>query len=127
MVQETGVIPLSALCISYAARASPQPQSKHFFRSEDELETHGRKTRFDRLFEADPGDVSSVVAADYQERPPRRIAVLPFVDRGEGSYLINKVSLKTHSQEQQSRWSWTHTNRVRHALAGDLAALGRNP
>jgi hypothetical protein len=105
-----------------AGCASPQPQSKNFFLAEEELETHGRKTWFDRLFEVDPGGVSFVVAADYQERPPRKIAVLPFVDEGKGSYLVNKVPLKTHSKEEQSRWSWTHTNRVRRALAGDLAA-----
>ena len=101
--------------------ASPQPQSRHFFLSEEGLETHGRKTWVDRLFEADPGGVSFAVAEDYQERPPRKIAVLPFVDMGKGSYLVDKVSLKTLNEEELRRWSWTHTNRVRRALAGDLA------
>ncbi|MGA2959088.1 MAG: hypothetical protein ABSF48_25640, partial [Thermodesulfobacteriota bacterium] len=85
-----------------------------------ELETHGRKTWFDRLFEADPGGVSLVIAGDYQERPPRKIAVLPFVDEGTGSYLIDKVPVKTRDKEELNKWSWTHTNRVRRALAGDL-------
>lgn len=67
--------------------ASTQPQSRPFFLTEEEVETHGRKTWFDRLIEADPGGVSFVVAGDYQERPPRKIAVLPFVDKGKGSYL----------------------------------------
>jgi len=109
------------LAVALTGCASPQPQSKHFFLAEEELETHGRKTWFDRLFEGDPGGVSFVVAADYQERPPRKIAVLPFVDEGKGSYLVDRVPLKSHNAEEQSRWSWSHTNRVRRALAGDLA------
>lgn len=101
--------------------ASTQPQSRPFFLTEEEVETHGRKTWFDRLIEADPGGVSFVVAGDYQERPPRKIAVLPFVDKGKGSYLINKISIKTRDEEELNRWSWTHTNRVRRAFAGELA------
>jgi hypothetical protein len=67
--------------------ASPQHHSRPFFLNEEELETHGRKTWLDHLFEVDPGDASFVIAGDYQERPPRKIAVLPFLDKGEGSYL----------------------------------------
>ena len=62
-----------------------------------------------------------MIAGDYQDRPPRKIAVLPFVDEGKGSYLINKVPVKTRDKEELNRWSWTHTNRVRRALAGELA------
>src|SRR4249919_3716896 len=64
--------------------ASTQRQSQPFFLTEEEVETHGRKTWFDRLLEVDPGGVSVEIAGDYQERPPRRIAVLPFVDEGQG-------------------------------------------
>jgi len=103
-----------------AGCATTQPQSRPFFQTEQELETHGRKTWFDRLFEADPGGLSLVIAGDYQERPPRKIAVLPFVDEGTGSYLINKIPVKTRDKEELSKWSWTHANRVRRALAGDL-------
>ena len=101
--------------------ASTQPQSRPFFLTEEEVETHGRKTWFDRLIETDPGDASVEIAGDYQERPPRKIAVLPFVDEGKGSYLVNKVPVKTRNEEGLNRWSWTHTNRVRRALAGELA------
>jgi Putative bacterial lipoprotein (DUF799) len=101
--------------------ASTQPQARPFFLTEEAVETHGRKTWFDRLIEADPGGVSFVIAGDYQERPPRKIAVLPFVDKGKGSYLLNKISVKTRDEEELNRWSWTHTNRVRRAFAGELA------
>jgi Putative lipoprotein GNA1162-like len=113
-------IPL-ALLVGCASTQHQQPQSRPFFLTEEELETHGRKTWFDRLIEADPGGVSFVIAGDYQERPPRKIAVLPFVDKGTGSYLLNKVPVKTRDEEERSRWSWTHTNRVRRAVAGELA------
>ena len=101
--------------------ASTQRQSQPFFLTEEEVETHGRKTWFDRLLEVDPGGVSVEIAGDYQDRPPRKIAVLPFVDEGQGSYLIDKVPIKTRTGEDLNRWSWTHTNRVRRALAGELA------
>ena len=102
--------------------AGTQPRSRSFFLDEEELATHGRKTWFDHFFDADPGGVSFVIAADYQERPPLKIAVLPFVDEGEGSRLINKVPVKTPDKEELNRWSWTHANRVRRALAGELAS-----
>ncbi len=61
-----------------------------------------------------------MIAGDYQERPPRKIAVLPFIDKGTGSYLVDKIPVKTRDKEELDRWSWTHTNRVRRAIAGDL-------
>jgi hypothetical protein len=105
-----------------AGCASTQPQSRRFFLPEQGLETHGRKTWFDHLIEVDPGGVSFVIAEDYQERPPRKIAVLPFIDEGKANYLVSKVPLKILNEEELSEWSWTHTNRVRRALTGDLAA-----
>jgi putative lipoprotein DUF799 len=101
--------------------ASTQHQARPFFLTEEEIEAHGRKSWFDRLLETDPGGVDCKSAGDYQERPPRKIAVLPFVDEGQGSYLINKISIKTRDQAALNKWSWTHTNRVRRALAGELA------
>ena len=112
---------LLALLGGCASTQHQHPQSRPFFLTEEEVETHGRKTWFDRLLEVDPGGVSVEIAADYQDRPPRKIAVLPFVDEGTGSYLLNKVPVKTRNEEELHRWSWTHTNRVRRALAGELA------
>jgi hypothetical protein len=111
---------LLALLVGCASTQHQQPQSRPFFLTEEEVETHGRKSWFDRLVEGDPGGVSFVIAGDYQDRPPQKIAVLPFVDAGQGSYLLNKVPVKTRDQEALNRWSWTHANRVRHAVAGDL-------
>ena len=102
--------------------ASPQQQSQPFFLTEQELDTHGRKTWFDRLIEADPGEASFVIAEDYQERPPKKIAVLPFADKGAGDYLINKIPFKIRDKEDHNQWSWTHANRVRRAVAGELAS-----
>ena len=110
----------SMLLVLLAGCASMQPQSRSFFLGEEETETHGRKTWYDRLFDADPGGASFVIAGDYQERPPRKIAVLPFVDKGNGSYVIDWISVKPRDKEELDRWSWTHTNRVRRALAGAL-------
>ena len=111
----------SMLLVLLAGCASTQPQPSPFFLTEKEVETHGRMAWYDRLLDADPGSTSFVIAGDYQERPPRKIAVLPFVDEGKGTYLIDKISVKTRDKEERKRWSWTHTNRVRRALAGDLA------
>jgi len=119
--QLSGFLFLLALLGGCASTQHQHPQSRPFFLTEEEVETHGRKTWFDRLLEVDPGGVSVEIAADYQDRPPRKIAVLPFVDEGTGSYLLNKVPVKTRNEEELHRWSWTHTNRVRRALAGELA------
>jgi hypothetical protein len=102
--------------------ASPQQPSHPFFLTEQDVETHGRKTWVDRLIEADPGEASFVIAEDYQERPPRKIAVLPFADKGECDYLINKIPLKIRDPEELHKWSWTHANRARRAVAGELAS-----
>src|SRR4030095_8907566 len=112
---------LLALLGGCASTQHQQPQARPFCLTEEEVATHGRKTWFDRLYETDPGGVACESAGDYQERPPRKIAVLPFVDEGTGSYLVNKVPVKTRNEEELNRWSWTHTNRVRRALAGELA------
>ena len=109
------------LLVLLAGCASTQPQPSPFFLTEKEIETHGRMTWYDRIMDADPGSTSFVIAGDYQERPPRKIAVLPFVDEGKGTYLIDKISVKTRDKEELTRWSWTHTNRMRRAVAGELA------
>jgi hypothetical protein len=102
--------------------ASPQQPPHPFFLTEQEVDTHGHKTWLDRLIEVDPGEASFVVAEDYQERPPKKIAVLPFADKGKGDYLINKIPLKFRDPEALNRWSWTHANRMRRAVAGELAS-----
>ena len=111
----------SMLLVLLAGCATTQPQSRPFFQNEQDLETHGRKTWYDQVLEADPGIASLVIAGDYQERPPKKIAVLPFADHGNGDYLINKIQVKSRNERDRDLWAWTHANRVRRALTGDLA------
>ena len=111
----------SMLLVLLAGCATTQPQSRPFFQNEQELETHGRKTWYDQVLESDPGNASFVIAGDYQERPPRKIAVLPFADHGNGDYLVNKIQVKSRDEKERDMWAWTHANRVRRALTGDLA------
>lgn len=111
-----------ALLLLLAGCATAPQKARPFFVAQQDAETHGRKTWFDRLIETDPGGVVFEVASDYQERPPQRIAVLPFVDQGNGDYLVNKIPVVNRSEEERDQWSWTHANRLRHAVIGALAA-----
>ncbi|HSR12830.1 MAG TPA: GNA1162 family protein [Thermodesulfobacteriota bacterium] len=101
--------------------ASTQVQSRPFFQPEQELQAHGRKTWFDQVVEFDPGHATAAVAPDYQEHPPLRIAVLPFMDHSNGEYLVDKIPFSFRNEEKKDRWAWTHSNRVRRAFTGDLA------
>ena len=111
----------SMLLVLLAGCATTQPQSRPFFQNEQDLETHGRKTWYDQVLEADPGIASLVIAGNYQERPPKKIAVLPFADHGNGDYLINKIQVKSRNERDRDLWAWTHANRIRRALTGELA------
>ncbi len=108
------------LLLAGCATTAPQ-KPRPFFVAQMDTETHGRKTWFDRVIETDPGGVVFEVASDYQERPPQRIAVLPFVDLGNGDYVVNKIPVLDRSEEERDQWSWTHANRLRHAVIGALA------
>jgi Tfp pilus assembly protein FimT len=81
------------LLMLLAGCASTQHQSRPFFVNEQELETHGRKTW----------------------------AVLPFADKGDGDYLINRLPFADRNEGARDRWSWTHTNRLRRSVTGALA------
>ena len=99
----------------------PQYQTRPFFLSEEDTATHGRKSIFDRVIETDPGVTDYVLASNYQEDPPRRIAVLPFVDHGNGEYSIDKIDLSFRkSEEELNRSAWTHANRVRRSVSGEI-------
>jgi putative lipoprotein DUF799 len=110
---------LMVVTVSGCTTVRTQPHA--FFLPEEERETHGRKTWFDRVVEFDPGKISVTVAADYAENPPRRIAVLPFVDHGSAQFVVNKVPLTFRNAEEQEVWAWTYANRLRRALTGYLA------
>ena len=109
--------PLLAGC----STASTQYKSRPFFLTEEEVATHGRKAWYDRVVELDPGRAEFTVAADYQQAPPKRVAVLPFTDLGEGEFVVDKVPLLPRSDQDRARWGWSHANRVRRAFAGDVA------
>ena len=98
-------------------RSQPHP----FFLPEQNRESHGRKTWFDHLVEFDPGGIKTHVAEDYAQNPPRRIAVLPFVDHGSAQFVVNKIPITFRDDEAQAAWAWTYANRLRRALTGYLA------
>ena len=98
-------------------RSQPHP----FFLPEQNREAHGRKTWFDHLVEFDPGHVKVTVADDYASNPPRRIAVLPFVDQGSAQFVVNKLPLTFRDEEEQAAWAWAYANRLRRAMTGYLA------
>ena len=103
------------------SNTTSQYQTRPFFLSEEDTATHGRKSWFDRLIEIDPGSTDYHIAADYQQRPPKRIAVLPFVDHNNGAYVVDKVSLSFRtSEEELNRSAWTHANRVRRSVSGEI-------
>ena len=101
--------------------ATVRYQERPFFLQEQGLETHGRKTWFDRVVELDPGRTRFQVAANYAQDPPRRIAILPFVDHGSANFVVNKIPLSFRDAKEQAEWAWTYANRLRRALAGYLA------
>ena len=98
-----------------------QYEKRPFFLEEQAVETHGRKTWFDRLVEFDPGKIRFQVADDYAQDPPRRVAVLPFVDHGSANFVVNKIPLSFRDEAEQKKWAWTYANRIRRALTGYLA------
>jgi Putative lipoprotein GNA1162-like len=98
-------------------RAQPHP----FFLAEQDRESHGRKTWFDHVVEVDPGGIKVEVAQDYAQNPPRRVAVLPFVDQGSAQFVVNKIPLSFRDEDERAVWGWTYANRLRRALTGYLA------
>lgn len=112
---------LTILIAGCSTNSASRYQTRAFFLSEEDLATHGRKSGFDRLIETDPGLTDYVVATDFQEQPPRRIAVLPFVDHGNGEYVVDKIPLSFHKSERElDRAAWTHANRVRRSVSGEI-------
>jgi hypothetical protein len=73
---------LACVVVAVSGCTAVRTQPHAFFLPEQDRETHGRKTWFDHVVEFDPGRMQVTVADDYAQRPPRRIAALPFVDHG---------------------------------------------
>ena len=97
MTMILGMLPLALSLLADCSTASTQYKSRPFFLSEEEVATHGRKAWYDRVVELDPGRAEFTVAADYQQAPPKKIAVLPFTDLGQGEYVVDKLPLLPRS------------------------------
>lgn len=109
------------LLLAGCSAKSTQYRTRPFFLPEQEASTHGRKAWYDRILEADPGGAEFSVAADYEQAPPKKIAVLPFTDLGDGSFVVDKIPLLRRSNQERARWAWSHANHLRRAFAGDVA------
>jgi hypothetical protein len=115
---------LSAVLASLAGCATVSQHTEErrpFFQPEYNLESHGRKTLFDRVVELDPGGLHVKVAPDYQQNAPLRIAVLPFTDRGSANFVVDKIPLTFRDHEQRVRWAWTDAQRLRRSMVGYLS------
>jgi hypothetical protein len=109
------------LLLAGCSTKSTQYRTRPFFLPEKEASTHGRKAWYDRVLEVDPGSAEFIVAADYEQAPPKKIAVLPFTDLGDGSFVVDKIPLLRRSNQERARWAWSHANHLRRAFAGDVA------
>jgi hypothetical protein len=116
-----GIVTVLLMLAGCSTTSSTQYRTRPFFLPEEGADTHGRKAWYDRIVEVDPGGARFKVAADYEQAPPRKIAVLPFTDLGDGSFVIDKIPILRRSEEQRARWAWSHANRLRRAFAGDVA------
>ena len=109
------------LCSGCAASHPAQYDTRPFYLTDQDVETHGKKTWFDHVVEVDPGHVKFQLAKDYQDDPPIRIAVLPFVDRGSAQYVVDKIALSRRDQVEREEWAWTYANRLRKNITGQIA------
>jgi hypothetical protein len=112
----------SSLALGGCASTKTNYDDRTFFRDEQGLETHGRKNWFDHLVELDPGTLKTHLAADYEQAAPEKIAVLPFSDRGNAQYVVDKIPLTHRTDGEQADWAWTDANRMRRAVNGYLAS-----
>src|ERR1700719_3441429 len=113
---------VSSVALSGCASTKTNYDNRTFFRDEQGLETHGRKTWFDHMVELDPGSLKTHLAADYEQTAPEKIAVLPFSDRGNAQFVVDKISLTHRTDGEQADWAWTDANRMRRAVNGCLAS-----
>jgi hypothetical protein len=115
------LIILSLLVSGCATTSAANYQKRPFYLTEQDVESHGKKTWFDHLVEVDPGKAKYTVAQDYSTDPPMRIAVLPFVDQGSGQYVVDKIPISHRDGHERDEWAWTYANRLRKSMTGELA------
>jgi hypothetical protein len=122
--EESGVGILLVLTVTVlftGCAAGNHYEERPFFQQEYDLESHGRKTLFDRLVEFDPGGFKVDVSPEYLRNPPALIAVLPFADEGSANFVVDKIPLTFRNQQERYRWAWTDAQRLRRAMQGYLA------
>jgi hypothetical protein len=117
----TALIIIVLMCSGCATSQTAHYDTRPFYLTEQDVQKHGKKTWFDHLVEVDPGQVKFKLAKDYQNNPPIRIAVLPFVDRGSAQYVVDKIALSRRDQVQREEWAWTYANRLRKNVTGQIA------
>ncbi|MCL5044447.1 MAG: hypothetical protein M1336_04075 [Deltaproteobacteria bacterium] len=115
------LVTLALLAGCAAATAQQERNTQPLFLPEYGAMEHGRKTLLDRILETDPGGVSVETSPEYRRHPPLRIAVLPFVDRGSGNYILDKLPLTMRDSERLAEWRWTDSNRLRKLVHGFLS------
>jgi hypothetical protein len=112
---------LPAVLAGCANVTEQDAEARPFFQKPYYVQSHGRKTWWDRLVELDPGKLKVTVAPEYLSEPPERIAVLPFVDDGSAQYVVDKLPITIRNREERDRWAWTDAQRLRHFMEGYLA------
>lgn len=112
---------LILLVVCAAGCATRTAEERPFFQKEQRVEAHGKKTFFDHLVEIDPGTFKVKAAADYQQKAPARIAIMPFTDWGSANFVVNKIPLTFRNRQSRQNWAWTDAQRLRRALDGYLA------
>lgn len=114
---------LAAITLAACTGMTPnQRAGEPLFLDEYGVDAHGRKRWYDRVAETNPGHINMQISPAYQHAPPRRIAVLPFVDRGSGNYVLDKVALTIRDKKSLADWRWTDANRLRRVVDGFLSA-----
>ena len=96
-------------------------ESRPFYQKELATESHGKKTLFDRIVEVDPGGLDVDLAKDYEEHAPATIAILPFTDKGNAQYRVDKIPLSFRNKEERDEWAWTDSQRLRKAFVAYLS------
>jgi putative lipoprotein DUF799 len=108
-------------CTTQDLEVQAAREQRPFFQTELEADTHGRKSLFDRVIEADPGKLEVEMASDYQEHAPGVVAVMPFCDKGSGNFTIDKIPISFRDTQAQNKWAWTDSQRLRRSVMGHLA------
>jgi hypothetical protein len=117
------LIPIASMegCSAQDSEVQAAREQRPFFQTEQGTETHGRKNWLDHLIEADPGKLEVEMASDYQEHAPAVVAVMPFCDKGSANFTIDKIPVTFRNKEQQDKWAWTDSQRLRRSVMGYLA------